>query len=424
MRITRFIKSTLAVLAVAAATMATTATAVADTIHLKDGRTLEGTVEREGDGFVYFRVVIGGIESVQFFTTDEYTKIDKTGQGATDPAAAEQTPAKPATAASADSSARSGGKGKATRVAILNFGAPGYWNQAIDDTVGIQISAQAWKDAIPMLEKEKVDVVVVRINSGGGMLLELAKFYDVFQKEYKPRFRTVAWVESAISCAAMSPWCIEEFYMLPQGSIGACTAWSGQLEAMEGWGLEDVLYLMEQMSEAAGRDKAIMRSMEIMEPLSCDIDPTTGEVTWYQNEDGDYLVNPTGRILTFNATDAVKYKFAKGIAADRDELARAMGLQEVEWVGQKASDFIDENMRAADKTSKRLGQVYQQYAETVQFAASQQDEQKRGAFVAKARRFLNQLRNWVDVNPNFKMMYPLDEEWFQQQEELLRDLMK
>lgn len=421
MRIARIIKSTCAVLAVAAATLLSTATAMADKIHLNDGRVLEGTVEREGDGFVYFRVVIGGIENVQFFTTDQFKKLEKASD-ATEEAPVED--AKRAATAKADSSARSGGKGKATRVAILNFGAPGYWNGEIDDTVGIQISAQAWEDAIPLLEKDDVDVVVVRINSGGGLLLEMVKFFDVFQEEYKPRFRTVAWVESAISAAAMSPWSVEEFYMLPQGSIGACTGWSGALEAVDGWELEDVLYLMEQMSAAAGRNPAIMRSMQIMEPLSCDIDETTGEVTWYQTEDGDHLVNPAGRILTFNATDAVKFKFAKGIASTKEELVRAMGLQEVEWVGQRAADYIDENMRASDRTQKRLALVYTQYADTVAAAAAAQDEQTRGAFVAKARRYLNQLRSWVSVNPNFQYFYPLDDEWFQQQEQMLRDLMK
>lgn len=424
MRMTRLIKSTMAVLAVAAATLMSTATAMADKIHLKDGRVLEGTVQREGDGFVYFKVVIGGIESVQFFTTDQFTKLERDGD-----AAAAKTGGEAATTASGsakpDSSARSGkGKGNATRVAILNFGAPGNWNGAIGDMVGLQISAQAWRDVIPLLEKDNVDVVVVRINSGGGMLLELEKFFEVYQNEYKPRFRTVAWVESAISCAAMSPWCIEEFYMMPQGNIGACTGWSGQLEAMKGWELEDVIYLMERISLAAGRDPKIMRSMQIMDPLSADIDPVTGEVKWYQTEDGDYIVNPSGRILTFNAQDAVKFKFSKGIAATREELAQAMGLQEVEWVGQKASDYIDDNMRAADRTEKRVGLVYQQYAETVGYAASMQDETKRGAFIAKARRFLNELRRYVEVNPNFQLMYPLNDEWFQQQEELLRELAK
>ena len=74
-------------------------------------------------------------------------------------------------------------EGEPTRVAILNFGAPGSWNGEIGDTVGIQVSARAWADAVPMLERDGVDVVVVRINSGGGVLAEVLDFFEVFQQQ-------------------------------------------------------------------------------------------------------------------------------------------------------------------------------------------------------------------------------------------------
>jgi len=78
-------------------------------------------------------------------------------------------------------------EGKATRVAIMNFGPPSSWQGKTENTVGIEISAQAWKDAVPLLEKDGVQVVVVRINSGGGLANEVPKFHDVYEKEYKPR---------------------------------------------------------------------------------------------------------------------------------------------------------------------------------------------------------------------------------------------
>ena len=132
-----------------------------------------------------------------------------------------------------------------------------------DDTVGIQINATAWERVVPMLEKDNIDTVVVRINSGGGLLLEVDKFHKVFIEGYKPRFRTVAWVESAISAAAMSPWVLEEFYMMPEGNIGGATAWSGNLKAVQGVGLEQVLHQMEKASVIGKRDPAIARAMQI-----------------------------------------------------------------------------------------------------------------------------------------------------------------
>ncbi len=81
--------------------------------------------------------------------------------------------------------------------------------------MGIQINAKAWRDAIPLLEKDNTDVVVVRINSGGGYLSELEKFPRGLPDDYKRRWRTVTWVESAISAACMSPWVIERVVLPP-----------------------------------------------------------------------------------------------------------------------------------------------------------------------------------------------------------------
>ncbi len=73
----------------------------------------------------------------------------------------------------------------------------------------------------------------------------------------------------------------------------------------------------------------IMRAMEIEDPLSVDVDEN-GEVHWRQDELGQTILNPRGRVFTINASDAMKFKFAKGIAANREELAKKMGLQDVE----------------------------------------------------------------------------------------------
>ena len=55
--------------------------------------------------------------------------------------------------------------------------------------------------SIPMLEEEKVEIVVFRVNSGGGALSEIQKISDVIECKYKPKFRVVAWIESATACA-------------------------------------------------------------------------------------------------------------------------------------------------------------------------------------------------------------------------------
>jgi hypothetical protein len=401
-------------LAAVAILFAAATRALADKLHLKDGRVLEGEVVREGDGFVYFKVRVGSIEQEQFFTTDQILRIER------------DTAAPAGEKAGVDAAKPKGPTGGATkRIAILNFGAPSSWQGEIDDTVGIQVSADAWRKAVPLLEKDGVTDVVVRINSGGGLLLELQRFLEVYEKEYKPRFRTVAWVESAISAAAMSPWVLEEFYFLPEGNIGACTGFSGRLNAIKGVQLEQVLLQMEEASKKGKRNPLIMRAMQIQQPLSATIDPVTGQVSWFPDaKTGEIVVNPEGEVLTLTAGMAVRLKFGKAIAATPDELARAMGYEEWEWAGKEAAAFIDRSMRENDKADKQWQVAYEKYERTAQVAAQIQDRQRRGAEVGIARRHLNELRRLFSGNSNFALMYGTDEEWFREQEERLRRIMR
>lgn len=309
-----------------------------------------------------------------------------------------------------------------TRVAILNFGPPSDWQGVVGSMVGTVINAAAWDKAVPLLEKDNVDVVIVRINSGGGMLLELSRFNDVFEKKYKPRFRTVGWVESAISAAAMSPYNLREFYFMPEGNLGACTGWSGDLQAIKDDRLSDVLYYMEKMSALAGRDPKIMRAMQIQEPLSADIDDD-GNVTFLQSTSGKYVINPEKRVLTLNADDALKIRFSLGTAATKEELVKVMGLGEVEWAGKEASEFIDKNMRDNDRAEKKFGTIHQKYTMCVAGATALQDS-RRKAEVGVARRYLEEMKQVKKLNDNVALMAGASAEWFRTQDELLKDLLK
>ena len=412
-----------AVLAMAVVFATPSASFAADKVTLKDGTVLEGKITREGEGFLFIKIKIGSIEQEKLVATSDIKTIERDG-AAKDPKSTDDAKDKKAPAVAGDAKA---GESKpahsgATRVAILNFGPPSSWQDKIGNTVGLEISVKAFADVVPKLEKAKVDVVVIRVNSGGGLGLEVPKFQELFEKVYKPKFRTVAWIESAISAAAMSPYVIEEIYFLPEGNLGACTGWYGNLQNVEGVDLEEMLIMMEHASALGKRDPKIMRSMQLQEPLSCNIDPVTGEVTWFQDTSGQYLVNQPHTILTFNAKDALRYKFAAGIAATKEELAKAMGLNEVEWVAQDATDYVDQNMRECDKSEKTFQNAYEKFAIAYNLAAQIQDCKARGSQIAIARRYLSEMRRLTNVNPNFGLMRGVDEDWFRQRDEELRKL--
>jgi len=245
---------------------------------------------------------------------------------------------------------------------------------------------------------------------------------------------------------------VEDIYFKPNGNYGACTGFSGMLEAMKGRGLEEVLFMMEKISARGKHPKEIMRAMQIsgedevlqqlqIQPpsgkLSADIDEKTGEVRWYQDHTGKYVINPKAgefKILTFNAPEAVKFKFARGIAETNDELARQMGYNEVEWVGKPsrfygypvcdAEELQLKWRKTADDAEINFGVYVNDYYRNVQTAQGIQDKIERGAWINKARIALNKLRRLAKDQPNLRFLRGLSEDWFDEQDEVLRRLAK
>jgi hypothetical protein len=441
-------KNLVSALAMGVALMATCANAMADKLYLKDGRVLDGTLVRQDSAFVDFSV--NGKEEI--FDAADVTKVEKTeaakpaapaataAPAAAAPAATE--PAKTAAPAASGDSKKEGDDaksttGKPTRVAIINFGPPQWWKNQnglgnVDSLVGGPISVKSWMDILPMLEKAKTDVVVVRVNSGGGMNTECQKFQEMYKNVYKKKFRTVAWIESGISAAAMSPWVLNEIYMMPEGSLGACTSFYGaSLVAMKGIPLEQLFEQMRQASLEGGHDPLIMRAMEIEMPLSCNFEEN-GKVTFFADStSGSFLVNPDNRVLTLTSTMATKIKLSQGVAATKEELVKVMGLKEVEWVAQDATKYMDDYMLKAHRATKYFIETAAQYIlarNAAQQLARTGNDPRFGTELGKARQALAEMKRQVDLNPNFPDMLgqeigeSLDSAWFAEQEAILKRL--
>jgi hypothetical protein len=326
---------------------------------------------------------------------------------------------------------------KAPKAAIITLGERGD-----KDMVGLYLTVHQLKEILPMLKEDLgtdgTGIVVFRVTSGGGALLEIQRLSDEIHTEYKKHFKVVAWIDSAISAAAMTSHAIEEIYFTPQGNYGACTGWFGNLTAVKGRELEEVLFQMTKISARGGYDPKIMRAMQIMDPLSATIDKD-GNVTYYQDEkSGEILLNPEGRILTFTSDVAQQVKFSKGTADTLDELRQAMRYQEIDWVGKPTKGFLWPISKAEKWSMDYREGVYkadtQFQANVAKFnmqleAAAGAPREDRPKFVNRARQTLNLLKRGVDDNPNFalfrmNMMPDQFYEWYKEREKELRDLLR
>lgn len=402
----------------------------ADKLHLKDGRVLEGVVQREGDDFVYFVTKVGGIDKVEFFLKKDVSKVEREAAGAK-PDAAKPDARSAATPAPAQPAPRPAAEDKdkkpqaaaphdgATRIAFIELGDPPL------DMVGTYMNSGALKESVQRLEDDKPDIVVLQINSGGGYALEVPKLNEYIHKEMKPRFRVVAWIQSAISAAAMTAHVIEEIYFLPKGNYGACTMFSmtgpGQAKAAEGRSLEEVLFGMEKVSAMGRYDPLIMRAMQIEQPLSCDIDEN-GVVVWRGDVNGQYVVNPKGRILTFNSQDAVKYKFAKGVAETKDQLAKLL-IGDTEWVevGQDANKYQEEYRQVTHEAELAQNQMQLKLNQAMMQATQQNDAAERGKHIGQAKRIVSEMKAYARKSAGIST-YVLPEQFFKVMDEIFRKL--
>ena len=133
---------------------------------------------------------------------------------------------------------------------------------------------------------------------------------------------------------------IEELYFKPSGAFGSGEkrTLSTQYWTSESRGRKQ---LIERGSRFGKRDPLIARAFVDGSALSADIDPQSGTVIWRPDELGQVLVNKEGTDFAFNASLALQTRLSRGTAATRDELAAALGIAHVEWVGQNAADYVN-----------------------------------------------------------------------------------
>ncbi len=197
--------------------------------------------------------------------------------------------------------------------------------------------------------------IVLLIDSPGGSVVETEKIHEVLT-EIKKRHRLVGWVKEAISAACATVLHCDEIYFMTEGAAGAMTAFAGG-KSWQGEELEKWLEASGSWAEIGGRSRYIAHAM-IHAPLllSYDKDPETGEVTWYNDLSGKFVLSDAKENLVFNASNAVHSGFADGIADTEAELAKHLDLpkwHEISTYGRKiAKDWHDTVDRAKDEMPK------------------------------------------------------------------------
>lgn len=370
MRGNRFLLPALALLAFVSA-------AFGARVNLNDGRVLEGEIIRETDSFIYVRTMIGGIPKDELVLRSKIASIVK---DEAEPDTAAEDDNDDWGAEDDDVAADTDGS---VRVAFIT----------LEEMVGPYMFAPALEEAVEAIDDDDVDVVILRVNSGGGALVEIEPLINVIEDDIKPNYRVAAWIESAISAAAMTSSICEEIYFMSEGNMGAATGFrqtGSGAERMEGRELEEVLRWMETVSERGQKDPLIMRAMQVPTNLSADFG-IDGSVIWRNDLEGEYIVATEDDILTFDSQTAVKFKYAQGVADTKDELMSEMGISDWVEVGHDGDQVMVRHRDEVRLGDAEVGKLWALF----NIAANQDQD------LLKARRYLAQLKAWGRRNKAF-----------------------
>lgn len=228
------------------------------------------------------------------------------------------------------------------KVATLHFGpVAGRDGPGI---VGKDIRVEDWREVMRKLEADKPDIIIVRINSSDATDAdpdEAVKFHDLF-RDLKKRTRVVGWIESATFSGALAVLSIEEYHFFPYGSFGAISM--GERDLNEPTDPARWKKLAETAAADGKHPIMVIRAMQDQVPLSVSLDAATGAVTFSQDEAGPVVLNPKPQVLTLTADQAVKYGFAKSVAATEDQLLANLGFTKLQRVGEEAGKWLDDKM--------------------------------------------------------------------------------
>lgn len=211
----------------------------------------------------------------------------------------------------------------------------------LSGTVGVGLR----HEEIDRIEKEADklgpgQIIVLRINSPGGAVVEGDRIYESITR-LKKKHRVVSWIEEAISGGAFTALIADEMYFMDVGSLGAITMFTPGGPSITGERLQAWLDKIYEVCEIGGRWGHICRCMVHSQyELSYDVDPDTGKVTWHDDLSGQYPLSIKGDNLSFNATDAVRSRFAQGRANTEYELLKALQLEEGKYVVSHAGKKI------------------------------------------------------------------------------------
>lgn len=179
-----------------------------------------------------------------------------------------------------------------------------------------EIAPPVWRMTQKALQESldlHADIVVIHMNTYGGMLDAADSIRTAILKHPIPVYVFID--NNAASAGALISIACDQIYMHPGANIGAATVVDQSGKPLPDKYQSYMRSMMRSTAESSGRNPDIAQAM---------VDPSV----YVKN------ISDTGKVLTFTATEAMKYGFCEGIVENFEELYIAAEINNYEVVEQ------------------------------------------------------------------------------------------
>lgn len=256
---------------------------------------------------------------------------------------------------------------------VVQYSGPTYYVIPLEGVVGQEMVAEVLEKALIDAIKRKPTVVVLKIDSPGGLLAEVEKLVEVICK-YNKKLRMVVYVnKEAISAAAITSLAAKEIYTHPLGVCGAATAYRMSREGMP----EDIGEKMQSIWRANARSAADIGGHS---PLLAEAMIDRMMSLYVVEEDGKKVIKEgrarggarqvitKGKLLTMTAREMVACGLARDIAENIDDLGEKLGYSEWTECEGLGTKLADHRKKVVKTVQERFKEIMKQFADHVESA--------------------------------------------------------
>lgn len=223
-------------------------------------------------------------------------------------------------------------------------GKPTYYVIPLHGEVGDTILASALEKSLADAALRKPSVVVLDIDSPGGLVEEAQKIIKVIH-HYNKQLRIVALTDKDLSAAAIFSLSVKEIYVKSTSTIGAATSYQPnnlQLPPKIEEKMQSAWRAVARNSAEEGGHDPLLAEAMIDNDVELHLDSVNGK-TVVKEGPGERLLCRKGKILTLSSHEAVECGLAAGDADDVNELGSELkmpGWTECKGLGTLLADYL------------------------------------------------------------------------------------